>query len=199
MRRLVNLTVPALSVLCALAPAALSAEEHTFALDAENTKLSFELGATGHDVHGLLFATAGELHFDTETGTASGELRLDSRLTATGNKKRDKTMHKKVLKSEEHPLIVFRAERIEGDVAVSGTSEFDVIGTVELLGAVHDLTLHTVAEIQDGEVSAKVTLEVPFVEWGLHDPSMLVLRVAKVVQVSIDARGTLDPTPIQTH
>jgi hypothetical protein len=196
MRRLFSTIL--LLVALVLCPALLRGEEHTFVLDPQRTVLSFVLGATGHDVHGLLHATGGELRFDTGKGTASGDLMLDARRTETGNVKRDKTMHKKVLESETHPMIVFHAERVEGELATSGKSELDLIGTVELLGAAHELTLHVAASIENGEVSATVTCDVPFVDWGLHDPSAFVLRVAKVVQVSIDAHGSLDAAPVHT-
>lgn len=198
MSRLVSVSISALAAIALISPARLFAEQHTFVLDPERTSLTFELGATGHDVHGLLHATGGAVSFDTETGAASGEITLDARHTETGNRKRDKTMHKKVLESEAHPLIVFRPERVEGEIATAGSSELDLIGEVELLGASHELTLHTAATIENGEVAAKITFEIPYVEWGLHDPSTFILRVAKVVHVSVDAHGSLDATPAPT-
>jgi polyisoprenoid-binding protein YceI len=186
------------AALFCLSPLAATAEERTLVLDPERTELSFELGATGHDVHGILHVTGGTVHFDPATGAASGDIAIDARLTETGNAKRDKTMHKKVLESEGHPLIVFHAERIEGEVALAGDSEFDLVGTVELLGVPHPLTLHTVASVTDGEVAATTTFPVPYIEWGLHDPSMMMLRVAKVVQVSVEAHGRLDGATVPT-
>jgi hypothetical protein len=43
-------------------------------------------------------------------------------------------------------------------------------------------------------VEATTTFVVPYVEWGLHDPSMMVLRVAKTVGVTVQAKGTLSAT-----
>jgi hypothetical protein len=39
---------------------------------------------------------------------------------------------------------------------------------------------------------ASGTLRVPYVEWGLEDPSNLFLRVAKQVEVRLEAQGALE-------
>ncbi len=165
--------------------------ERVLNLEPESTEVTFTLEATGHDVAGTLYLHTGRIRFDAETGVASGEVSIDARRADTGHKKRDKKMHKKVLDSEHHPLIVFRPERLEGEIAAEDTSEVQIHGTVTLLGADHPLTLPTTVEIKGGEVTARATFAVPYVEWGLHDPSIVFLRVAKVVDVTISAAGTL--------
>lgn len=170
---------------------ALQAEPHTLALDPGSTEISFLLGATGHDVHGVLHLAEGHLGFDPEKGTAWGEMAIDARRAASGHAKRDRTMHRKVLDSEAHPLITFRAERLDGAVALDGDSTFRIIGTVTLLGVEHPLELPVEAHIAGDRVDATATFPVPYVDWGLHNPSMVVLRVAKSVDVTVHARGTL--------
>ena len=103
MSRLVSVSISALAAIALISPARLFAEQHTFVLDPERTSLTFALGATGHDVHGLLHATGGAVSFDTETGAASGEITLDARHTETGNRKRDKTMHRI---SQNHRIVL---------------------------------------------------------------------------------------------
>ncbi len=167
--------------------------EQVLNLKPESTEVTFTLEATGHDIAGTLYLQTGRIRFDAETGVASGEVSIDARRAGTGHQKRDKTMHKKVLDSERHPLIVFRPERIEGEIAAEGASEVQIHGTVSLLGADHPLTLPTTVDIAGGDVTARATFAVPYVEWGLHDPSIFVLRVAKVVDVTIAATGNLAP------
>ncbi len=173
------LTVPALGA------------EQVLDLEPESTQVTFHLEATGPDVAGTLYLRTGRIRFDAETGTASGEVSIDARRAETGHQKRDKAMHKKVLESEQHPLIVFKPERLEGEIAAEGASEVQLIGTVTLLGKEHPLTLPATVEIAGGEVTARTTFAVPYVEWGLHNPSIVFLRVAKVVDVTISAAGTL--------
>jgi len=48
-------------------------------------------------------------------------------------------------------------------------------------------------EIVGGRFTAVSSLEIPYVEWGLEDPSTFLLRVAKVVEVTVAAEGTVRP------
>ena len=47
-------------------------------------------------------------------------------------------------------------------------------------------------EIDDDRIRVKSEFTVPYVEWGLKDPSVFVLRVAKEVQVRIVLVGRLE-------
>jgi len=165
--------------------------EQVLSLDPEMTTVSFHLGATGHDVEGILHLDRGELRFDPETGTASGEITLDARRSETGSKSRDKTMHKKVLESEKFPFFVFRADRLEGTLAPQGSSEISLVGTLTLHGEDHPLTLPAKVEIDGDRVEASTTFPIPYVAWGLKDPSIILLSVAKQVEVTVKAHGTL--------
>jgi polyisoprenoid-binding protein YceI len=180
-----------LLVLGSLATPAIAIES-TLTLDPAKTDVTFELGATGHDVHGVLHLERGALHFDTATGVASGDVTIDARLTETGNAKRDKTMHAKVLDSAAHPSMVFHARSIEGELAPAGHSRVTLSGTVTLVGKDHPLSFPAEVDITNGEVAARATFSIPFVEWGLHDPSTFILKVAKQVVVSIATKGTLE-------
>ncbi|MCP3962638.1 MAG: YceI family protein [bacterium] len=165
--------------------------ERALDLEPESTQVTFTLEAIGHDVAGTLYLHDGRVRFDPQTGAASGEVSIDARRAETGHKKRDKKMHEKVLESEHNPLIVFTPERLEGEIVAEGTSEVELHGTVTLLGAEHPLTLPTTVEMAGDSVTARTTFTVPYVEWGLHDPSIVFLRVAKEVEVTISAAGTL--------
>lgn len=167
------------------------AEEKVLTLAPETTKVGFFLEATGHDVEGHLYLQTGRIIFDPATGTASGEITIDLKRAETGDKKRDKKMHGEVLESERFPLIVFKPARIEGAIALSGTSKFDLVGTVSIHGSEHPLTLPTTVTIDGEKVSAETRFPVPYVEWGMEDPSVFILRVAKKVEVTITATGTL--------
>ena len=46
-------------------------------------------------------------------------------------------------------------------------------------------------EASGDELSAETAFEIPYVEWGMKDPSFLFLRVAKVVEVKVSATGSL--------
>jgi polyisoprenoid-binding protein YceI len=166
------------------------AADHVLTLDAEGTTAHFALGATGHDVHGNLYLKSGELQLAAD-GTASGQVVLDAVKTETGNKRRDKKMHNEVLVSDKNPMIVFEAEGWSGDLASEGTSDFEISGTMTLVGQGHAMTLPIHLEVKDGALEGNSTFSVPFIEWGLEDPSILFLSVAKEVEVTIEAVGRL--------
>lgn len=189
------MTTPKTLILAAAAALTLAAParaaELLVHLDPAATEVSFDLEATGHDVHGSLALLAGELRVDPETHAVEGEVRVDAQKAETGNQKRDKTMHRKVLESEQYPQFVFRPDRFTGDLAAEGESEIEIHGEMEIHGDTHPMTMPAVVRIDGGELSASAKLSIPFVEWGMHDPSFLMMRVAKVVEVGIEARGSL--------
>jgi polyisoprenoid-binding protein YceI len=138
------------------------------------------------------------IRFDTERGVAVGEIFVDATRTETGNEKRDKKLHGKVLESEKYPLFVFRAARFEGTLPEEGEGTLRLIGLLVLQEVEHPMTLDVTARTHEGHVEATTTFEVPYVDWGLEDPSFFVLRVAKVVDVSLSVRGSLTPNAAET-
>jgi polyisoprenoid-binding protein YceI len=192
MQRSLLASATSLLAAAAFAAAPACAVERTVTLDPQSTEVTFLLGATGHDVHGILHLRQGVIRFDTDADTASGEVSIDARLTETGNKKRDKTLHVKVLESAAHPLLVFHPRSIRGDLAPDGRSEVELVGTVTLVGHEHPLAVPATIDVDGDTVTATAAFSVPFVEWGLHDPSTFILKVAKQVAVSVNAHGSLD-------
>ncbi len=172
-----------------LAPAA--AEERVLVLDPAATEVAFDLPATGHDVHGLFTLREGEIRFDPATGAASGEIRVDLGAGVTGNASRDRTMREEVLETERFPVARFVARRLEGELHPQGASRIALEGILDLHGAEHEITLPAEVAIDGPRLVADLSFPVPFVEWGLADPSILFLRVAKIVSVQIHAAGEL--------
>lgn len=184
--------VVSIAFVAAVLPLSAFAAEHVVTLDPAKTHVDFTLDATGHDVEGILALREGSLRFDPETGAASGSLVVDLAAADTGNKSRDKTMHKDVLESEKFPLATFRPSKVVGTVAPEGRSEVEIEGTMSLHGEDHPMTLKAAVTIEGSSVRAEVRFPVPYVEWGLHDPSWFVLRVAKSVSVTVDAAGSIE-------
>lgn len=168
-----------------------AAAERTLTIDPAASKVDFKLGATGHDVEGSFRVDGGSLTFDDATGAMSGEIRVDAKSAKTGSGSRDKTMHGDVLESVKFPLFTFKAHKLEGHVADTGRSSVKLHGILSMHGADHAIVMPASVEVNDGKVSAKATFSVPFIEWGLHDPSLLFLRVEKSVAVTVTASGTL--------
>jgi hypothetical protein len=58
-----------------------------------------------------------------------------------------------------------------------------------LLGAEHPIRIPLQVEISPDAAAVEATFSVPYVEWGLNDPSTFVLRVAKEVPVTVRSEG----------
>ena len=183
-------TISVVLALLALA-APLTAGELQIELDPELTSITFRLQATLHSVHGSAATASGSLRLNTESGAMTGEVKIDATTTETGNKKRDKKMHGKVLRTADHPEIVLRTSRLEGELAQQGASDVTLHGEIEILGRSHQIGIPSHIEIDGGHFTAGFEFEIPYVDWGLNDPSTFVLRVAKVVQVTVEAAGTI--------
>jgi polyisoprenoid-binding protein YceI len=178
-------------ILCAFValPATAVATEKAVVLDPAASQVTFTLATTFHEVHGSFGSVDGTIRFDPETGVASGEVVVDARRAATGNAKRDATMHAEVLESAAFPAIRFRVERVEGRVVEAGHSELRLTGVLVLHGVEHPMTIPVSADFAAGRVSGELDLAIPYVDWGLHDPSFLVARAAKSVDARVHAEG----------
>ena len=168
------------------------AEQMTFVLDAERSEVRIRLGATLHTVPGSAPVGASTLTWDTETGVASGQVVIQSADLDTGIDARNAKMHDLVLKTLEHPEISFEATGFE--LRQPGTDEmrFVLKGTLTLVGTSHEIELESHARRRgDDSWKARADLNVPYVEWGLEDPSMALFGVDKHVAVEVKAIGTL--------
>jgi polyisoprenoid-binding protein YceI len=176
-----------LALLLSSLAAAGSLDSQTVALriDPAQTQVEFTLGAVLHTVHGTFRLERGEIRFDPATGSASGELVVDATSAQSGNDARDKDMHTKVLESGRYPEIVFRPDRVVGKVAAQGPSQVRLHGIFSIHGAEHEIEIPAEVEAAGGQYRATVKFSVPFVEWGMKDPSTLFLRVDKRVDITI--------------
>jgi polyisoprenoid-binding protein YceI len=182
-----------LFALLALASWPLAAVEQRLVLDPRQTEVSFDLDATGHDVHGLVALESGEVTFDLASGVATGAIVLDASQAFTGNASRDRTMRGEVLEVAKFPTIEFMPGKVTGELATEGSSKVTLHGVIRLHGEPHPLALPATVEVHGGHVKAEARFEIPYQDWGLHDPSVLFLRVARVVAVTVRAEGELTP------
>jgi polyisoprenoid-binding protein YceI len=168
-----------------------AAEELRLVLDPAATRIAFSVDATLHTVRGTARLERGEVRFDPASGAASGEIVIDARSAETGNGSRDRDMHRKVLGSAEFPQIVLEIERVSGRFEPAGQSDLRLHGQIRLRGGAHPVEIPVQAEAAGEKVTAKARFTVPYVAWGLPDPSTFVLRVGKEVAVEVATVGRL--------
>jgi len=167
------------------------AQETTIVLDPEKTTVGFVLEATLHTVRGTFRLKSGVVRFDPATGAASGSIAVDATSGETGNKRRDRNMHQDVLESERHPEITFTPTRVTGSLIAQGESSVALQGVLRLKGVDHAITLPFKVQTSAGDLKATTQFAVPYVAWGLKNPSTFFLHVADKVDVGIVASGRL--------
>ena len=184
LRRLVTLFWVSSALLAQPTPAVLT-------LDPAKTSASIVLDATLHSVHGKFLLRRGEIRFEPGSGKISGEIVFDAVSGQTGNDGRDHKMHKDVLESAKFPDISFRPDRVEGKVSDSGTSTVQVHGQFSLHGTEHELTVPVDVRLERDHWKASTHFSIPYVKWGLKNPSNLFLHVGDSVDVEFEGEGAL--------
>jgi polyisoprenoid-binding protein YceI len=165
----------------------LVAQPANYQLDPAQTRVSFTLSDVLHTVHGAFKLKSGDIQFDPATGAARGRMIVDAASGNSGNGSRDGKMHKSILESERYPEIVFRPDRVEGNVAPRGASDVRVHGIFSIHGAEHEITIPARVQMTPGQFSADLRFTVPYVKWGMKNPSTFLLRVSQEVEIDIHA------------
>ena len=186
---------PLSALLCAISCLAspLTAETLKLHLDPAQSQVSVRFSATLQSVSGRLGPAEGTIEFDPATGEATGEVRMDFTEASTGVGRRDRKMHTRILETDRYPGAVFHLERVDlANTLHQGDNDVQLRGTVDFHGSSHLVTFPATVTVRGGQVRAKGWLEVPYIAWGIRDPSFFLLRVAKVVTVEIDVAGQLE-------
>jgi len=108
---------------------------------------------------------------------------VDAASGNSGNDKRDRRMHREILESAKYPEIVFTPDRVDGAVAAQGSSQIQVHGVFRIHGAAHEIAIPVRVQIGNGQASAKATFIVPYVMWGIKNPSTAFLHVGDKVEI----------------
>jgi polyisoprenoid-binding protein YceI len=177
------------------APPALQSEqaavkEVTLDVDPAQSKVNYMVDTTLHTVHGTFALKAGSaVHFDPGTGKASGEVAVYATSGESGNSSRDERMHKEILQTAKYPDAIFRPAQIEGKVALTGSSDVKLRGVLLLHGGEHEIVADVHAEMTGDYWTGTAKFDVPYIQWGIKDPSNWLLKVKPVVNVELDMAG----------
>jgi polyisoprenoid-binding protein YceI len=160
-------------------------------LDPAHSTVHFTLSATAHTVHGEFKVTRGELSFDPATGKINGDVVVDARSGNSGNSGRDSKMHRDILESDRFTEILFRPDRADGFSAAAGKIQGNVHGMFLIHGTSHEVSAPVTVEFANDRWSATANFTVPYVDWGLKNPSTFLLHVGKSVDVLVEVSGSL--------
>jgi polyisoprenoid-binding protein YceI len=160
-------------------------------LDPAQTQIQWKLSGL-HTTHGTFKLKSGEFIVNPATGVAEGEILVDATTGESGNAERDKRMQDEVLESNRYPAIFFHPVQIKGPIKQgAGTQDLLGEGTFNIHGADHPLELPLKVQIASGTVTATTEFTVPYVAWGMKNPSKFLFRVGKQVDIQVMAKGTL--------
>src|SRR6266704_5135441 len=167
------------------------ASEIILGIDPAKSMVHWTLGSTVHTVHGSFAFKKGTLQLDTSTGRARGEIIVDATSGNSGNDSRDKKMHKEVLESGKYTEVIFRPDRVEGQITPRGIFTVQVHGFFDLHGGEHELTVPVQAELSEDHWTGSAKFNVPFIGCGVRNPSNFFLRVNHTVEIELELKGNL--------
>ena len=166
-------------------------------LDPAATSIHWTLNTTVHTVHGSFKLKNGSFHIDPVTGDASGQIVIDANTGESGDSPRDNRMQSLVLESPKYPTITFRPTHVVGKVDLAAPGPVTVQGFLNLHGQDHPMQITVNLHPQAATVALAAHFAVPYVAWGLKDPSTFIFRTDKEVILDIDA--TAMPAANSSH
>jgi polyisoprenoid-binding protein YceI len=164
-------------------------QKRVFVADPNQSRVEFTLGDILHTVHGIFHLKSGDLRFDPSTGVAEGQLVVDADSGDSGNKARDRKMKSDILETQQYPDIIFRPRGVKGAMASLGNSQVELDGVMILHGQSHPMEITVPITVNGDTASADIPFEIPYVKWGLKNPSTLFLRVSEEVEINVHVVG----------
>ena len=165
------------------------AQEFAFRFAPAQTAINFTVADTLHTIHGSFNLKSGNLEYDTKNSLVHGSLIVDATSGRSGNRTRDRQMQGEVLESTRFREIVFQPDRVDGSLSNSGMSNVQVHGIMSIHGSQHELTIPVRMQMFPDHWVVDSHFTVPYVRWGMKNPSRWLLRVSESVEIEIHASG----------
>ncbi len=167
------------------------AQSQTFAVHPGTSTVKITLNTTHEVVSGAFQVQSGSIAFDRSSHAMSGAIVALAGSGKTGNGSRDKKMDKDVLEVQKYATISFQPKAYSGSLAASGDSTIQVSGIFTLLGTPHEITIPIQAHIDGTAATATAHFVVPYVQWGLKNPSFLFWKADNDVAIDLNLAGTI--------
>jgi polyisoprenoid-binding protein YceI len=182
--------LPAFVLLGVLAPGAI-AQRQNFVLNSTGNEVKMTLNTTHEVVNGTFQIQSGSIGFDQSTSKMSGSVVVAAGSGKTGNDSRDKKMNKDILVVDQHAAVSFEPKSYVGVIEAAGDSTIQVTGIFTLLGTPHEITIPMVVHFDGTEATVKAHFVVPYVQWGLKNPSFLIWKAEPDVAIDLFLNGRL--------
>ncbi|MGH8012183.1 MAG: YceI family protein [Candidatus Binataceae bacterium] len=155
------------------------------------TTISYKLVGWPHVSSGTFKLKTGMIRVDPATGEMAGLIVVDAASGSSGHRIRDARMKRDILEVQRFPDITFAPQKVGSSGHPPGAFPVLVRGILTLHGRPHSVTITATVERQGKLVTIRCGFTIPYVAWGLEDPSILFFAVAKVVTVRISAVANL--------
>lgn len=162
-----------------------------YKVDPASSEIHFALKASDGTVNGTFHLSSGDFTLDPGTGAMTGTITADAASGDSGNKKRDKNMTTNQMKAQTYSTVTFAPAKFSGQVKDSGDSNGQVDGSFTLIGQAHPISVPMNVHVEGDHFTATGTFVVPYVSWGMKDPSWFVMKVEKEVKVDLKLAGTI--------
>jgi hypothetical protein len=100
-------------------------------------------------------------------------------------------MSKDILKVERYAAVSFEPKTYTGAIAPSGESTIQATGIFTLVGTPHEITIPMLVHLEGTTATAKAHFVVPYIKWGLKDPSFMFWKADKDVEIDLFLVGTI--------
>jgi len=178
-------------VLAAVLTPPAPAQHQTLAVNPDASQVRITLKTTHEIVNGGFQVESGSVEFERGTSKMSGSIVVAAGSGKTGNDSRDKKMNKDILKVEQYATVSFEPKTYVGAIAASGDSNLLVTGIFTLLGVPHEITIPLQVHLDGASATAKGHFVVPYVQWGLKNPSFLIWKADNDVAIDLNLVGTI--------
>jgi polyisoprenoid-binding protein YceI len=165
--------------------------QEVYKIDPALSEVRFTLGDVLHIVRGTFRVQQGNIVFNPSDGSMGGGIAVDAKSGESGNKTRDRRMTDEELKAPTFSTVTFAPKRFTGVIPASGDSKIEVEGLFTILGSAHTIKVPMQVHFEGNHCKATGSFAVPYVDWGLKDPSTFVLRVEKAVAIDLVLVGDL--------
>jgi hypothetical protein len=179
-----------LALALVFAPAIL-AQRQTFAVNPDASEVRMKLNTTHEVVNGTFHIQSGLINFDRAATQISGTVIVAAGSGKTGNDSRDKKMNRDILKVDQFATVSFAPKSYTGTIAATGDSTIQVGGVFTLLGTPHDLMIPMQIHIDGSRSTARAQFVVPYVQWGLKNPSFLIWKAENDVTIDLNLVGLI--------
>ncbi len=170
---------------------AVSVQHQTFAVDTGASEVRMKLNTTHEVVEGRFHVQSGLIDFDRNSTNIGGIVVVAAGSGKTGNESRDKRMDKDILKVDQYTTVSFAPKTYTGTIPASGDSTIQVSGVFTLLGSPHDFIIPMQIHIDGPKATVKAHFIIPYVQWGLKNPSFLIWKADNDVAVDVNLTGTI--------